>query len=231
MNKVEKIAKIVGVLLIIFGVLVIIYPYFTNLLYKKNIENEKQEFITNNSTDGDEDKLESLYQELTKRNMELYKSGQKELTDPFSYEQASIDLSEYGIENNIIGYISIPKINVELPILLGANKENMEKGAVHLTYTSYPIGGTNTNTVIAAHRGYSKAEMFNNLDKLENGDKIYIQNFREKLAYEVYEIKIIEPTDMEELYIQDGKDIVTLITCHPYLVNTHRLLIRAIRTN
>lgn len=173
--------------------------------------------------------LEQLYQELTRRNEELYENKQENLVDPFSYEQPTIDLSEYGIKNNIIGYIEIPKINVELPILLGANTKNMDKGAVHLTETSYPIGGENTNSVIAAHRGHNRKKMFRYLNKLKNGDKIYIQNFREKLVYEVYEIKVIEPDATNELLIQDGQDIITLLTCHPYMVDTHRYLVRARR--
>ena len=79
----------------------------------------------------------------------------------------------YGIKNNIIGYLSIPKIKISLPVFLGANEENMKKGAVHLTETSYPVGGDNTNCVIAAHRGYSKAAMFREIEKLELNDKIY----------------------------------------------------------
>ena len=166
---------------------------------------------------------------VEKKNKELYKNKQANLVDPFSYEQPTIDLSEYGIKDNIIGYIRIPKMDIELPILLGANATNMKKGAVHLTETSYPIGGENTNSVIAAHRGYGKALLFRNIDKLEKGDKIYIQNFREELVYEVYEIKLVTPDDISELSIQDGEDIITLITCHPYRVNTQRYIVKAKR--
>lgn len=116
-----------------------------------------------------------------------------------------------------------------LPILLGANTVNMKKGAVHLTETSYPIGGENANSVIAAHRGYGKATMFRHIEKLEVGDEIFIRNFKEELTYKVYEIKIINPDDIRELEIKSGEDIITLITCHPYRVNNQRYIVKAQR--
>ena len=119
----------------------------------------------------------------------------------------------------------LPKMDIELPILLGANEENMSSGAVHLTGTSYPIGGVNTNCVIAAHRGYSRTAMFRDIEALEVGDKIYIENFREKLIYQVTELRIIEPTDIDKLLIQEGKDMVTLVTCHPYGYNYQRYVV------
>lgn len=203
------------------------FPYISNYIYEQEVTKNKNEFVNKISDKAHTDILEKLYKELKRRNEELFESKQANLVDPFSYEQPPIDLTEYGIENNIIGYISIPKMNVELPILLGANAENMKKGAVHLTETSYPIGGENTNSVIAAHRGFGKAKMFRYIDRLEYGDKIYIRNFREELVYEVYQIKLVQPDDIEELEIQEGKNIITLITCHPYRINTQRYIIKA----
>lgn len=227
MNKKRSITIIIAILFIILGIILLCYPYASDFVYQQEVEKDREEFVSNIYNEENENILDKLYQELQLRNEELYQNKQENLVDPFSYEQPSIDLSEYGIENNIIGYISIPKIDIKLPILLGANNENMKKGAVHLTETSYPIGGENTNCVIAAHRGYQKAKMFRNIDKIEVGDEIYIQNFKEELVYEVYEIKIITPYDIEELLIKDGEDIVTLITCHPYRVNNQRYIVRA----
>lgn len=229
MNKKLFILKISAIIFIIIGITLFCFPYLSNYAYEKNVEEEKEEFIEKISEEANEDILEKLYEELKNRNEELYQNKQVNLVDPFSYEQPTIDLSEYGIADDIIGYIRIPKMDIELPILLGANSINMKKGAVHLTETSYPIGGNNTNSVIAAHRGYGKAKLFRNIDKLEYGDKIYIQNFREELTYEVYEIKLVTPDDISELAIQDEKDIITLITCHPYRVNTQRYIVKAKR--
>lgn len=229
MNKKLFILKISAIIFIIIGITLFCFPYLSNYAYEKNVEEEKKEFIEKISEEANEDILEKLYEELKHRNEELYQNKQVNLVDPFSYEQPTIDLSEYGIEDDIIGYIRIPKMDIELPILLGANSINMKKGAVHLTETSYPIGGNNTNSVIAAHRGYGRAKLFRNIDKLEYGDKIYIQNFREELTYEVYEIKLVTPDDISDLAIQDEKDIITLITCHPYRVNTQRYIVKAKR--
>ena len=227
----KNILMILAILLILIGIGLICFPTISNFLFEKNVEKDKEDFIKKVSEEDpqEESLLDKLYKDLQERNEWLYKSEQSNLVDPFSYEQPTIDLSEYGIQDNTIGYIKIPKMGIELPIILGANSTNMRKGAVHLTETSYPIGGNNTNSVIAAHRGYGGAQLFRHIDKLENGDKIYIQNFREELLYVVYEIKLVTPDAIDELAIQPAKDIVTLITCHPYRVNTHRYIVKAER--
>ena len=229
MKRRNHLLIIIAILLIITGIGIILFPSISNYQYEKQVEKDKKDFIDKMANQENENVLEKLYQELTRRNEELYESKQENLIDPFSYEQPSIDLSEYGIENNTIGYINIPKMEIELPILLGANSENMRKGAAHLTETSYPIGGKNTNSVIAAHRGYGKAKLFRQIEKLEYGNNIYIQNFKEELVYEVYEIKLVMPDAIEELAIEEEMDQITLITCHPYRVNTQRYIVKARR--
>lgn len=228
MNK-RKILIIVAILFILIGIILFCFPSASNYIYEKNVETEKEKFVVKITDEQNENILDKLYKKLQEENQKIYEEKQSKLVDPFSYEQSAIDLSEYGIENNVIGYISIPKINIEVPILLGANTANMRKGAVHLTETSYPIGGVNTNSVIAAHRGYGKATLFRHIDKIGVGDKIHIRNFKEELTYEVYETKIINPDDVSELEIQEGQDIITLITCHPYRVNTQRYIVKAKR--
>lgn len=228
MNK-RKILIIVAILFILIGIILFCFPSASNYIYEKNVETEKEKFVVKITDEQNENILDKLYKKLQEENQKIYEEKQNKLVDPFSYEQSAIDLSEYGIENNVIGYISIPKINIEVPILLGANTANMRKGAVHLTETSYPIGGVNTNSVIAAHRGYGKATLFRHIDKIGVGDKIHIRNFKEELTYEVYETKIIKPDDVSELEIQEGQDIITLITCHPYRVNTQRYIVKAKR--
>lgn len=227
----KKILTKIAILFIIVGIGIFCFPYVSNFIYEKKVEEDIEDFITKITEDENNTLLDKLYKELQMRNDEIYTKKQQNLVDPFSYEQPQINLTEYGINDNIIGYINIPKIAIKLPILLGANSNNMKKGAVHLTETSYSIGGENTNSVIAAHRGWGKAVMFRHLDKVEKGDIIYIQNFREQLTYKVYEIKIINPDDVQELEIQEEKDLITLITCHPYRVNTHRYVVKASRVD
>ena len=224
MEKEKKsmiILEISAMIFVIMGLILHCMPLIYNFMYIQEVKSIKKEYIE----ETEKNEYQELYDELKKRNEELYMNKQKELKDPFSYEQPNIDLQEYGLNNNIIGFISIPKINIELPIYLGANTENMQKGAVHLTQTSYPIGGINTNAVIAAHRGYGKADMFKNIQKIEIGDNVYIQNFREKLNYKVIDIKIINPDEIDKLLIQEGKDLITLITCHPYRYNYQRYVV------
>lgn len=225
----RKILIIISIIFMIIGITLFCFPHISNFVYEQGVERDREEFVEKISKDENEELLEKLYKKLQEENQKLYEDMQNNLVDPFSYEQPAIDLSEYGIYNNVIGYINIPKMNVDLPILLGANSSNMLKGAVHLTETSYPIGGINTNSVIAGHRGYGRATLFRHIEKLEIGDEIYIKNFKEELTYIVYDIKIIEPDDFEELKIQSGEDIITLITCHPYRINSHRYIIKAKR--
>ena len=224
---------IIAVVLFLTGLAVLLFPVFTKWLDGERVQQQMQAFeeqineAANSIPESDNTILpfEELYHELKRRNQELYEERQKDLKDPFSYEQPTIDLTEYGLEENIIGFISIPKMEVELPILLGANAANMREGAVHMTETSYPIGGENTNCVLAAHRGASRAAMFRDIENLEVGDEIYIRNFRETLTYRVAELRVISPTDVQELLIQPGRDLVTLITCHPYRHNYQRYVV------
>lgn len=217
----KKIFTILAVLCLIAGVSVISYPTAMQWLYSKDVE-AKSEAYTETYRDAD---LDWLYQLFVAYNEDLFMYKQQNLVEPFSYEQSSFNLREFGLDEDIIGYLDIPQLSVELPIYLGASKENMTKGAVHLTETSLPIGGLNTNAVIAAHRGYSKAQMFRHLDKLQLGDVVSINNFWETLYYQVTSIEIIEPNEIDKVLIQPGRDMVTLITCHPYRVNSHRYVV------
>ena len=147
-------------------------------------------------------------------NERIYENGQSELTDPWAYEQSSFRLDEYGFEENIIGYIEIPSIEVVLPIYLGASNANMAKGAAHLSQTSLPIGGMNCNSVICAHRSYSTATMFNRLVELKEGDEIIVTNLWYRITYKVTATATILSDEADKLKIQDGKDMLTLFTCY-----------------
>jgi sortase A len=216
--------KIIVFIIIIFtGLAVVLYPYFTDRAYHQKIERQKKLYF--HHTSCMENKMNLLYRELKRRNEQLYITGQERFSNILSYEKSTINLKLYGINNNTVGYIVIPEMKVNLPIILGANEENMKKGAVHLTETSYPIGGENTNCVIAAHRGYSKTAMFRDIQKLEIGDKVFVENFKEKLVYRVVQLRIISPTDTDQVLIKEGKDMLTLITCHPYRKNSQRYVV------
>lgn len=172
-----------------------------------------------------DDDGQQLYQNLKNYNRELFETGQKNLNDPWSYRQNSFDLRQYGMKTDVIAVLRIPAMEVELPVYLGANESNMAKGAAHLTETSMPIGGENTNCVIAAHRGWKGIPMFREIERLEIGDTLTLTNYWGNLSYEVTEIKIIRPDDSNEIFIQPGKDMVTILTCHPYTKNYRRYVV------
>ena len=174
------------------------------------------------------DLLEKLYQEMVEYNQDLYASGQSELKDPFSFAQPSFDLSQFGLQENIVGYLSLPQIGIKAPIYLGASNENLDHGAAQLTYTSMPVGGDNTNTVLAGHRA---KWMFWNIHKLKPGDEITLTNFRETLTYRVTETIIIEPNESDKILIKEGKDLLTLISCNPQRDNYERIVVYSERVN
>lgn len=220
----RKTTKKVGIAIVIIGVIICFWPLIINEVTEKEMETKIGEFIeeTNNNS------LDKMRQEFEEYNQELATNGQK-LVDAFSYEDTTIELSKYGYSENIIGYINIPKMDIKLPLYLGATKQNLKKGATLLSETSLPIGGSNTNSVIAAHRNVTTSKMFRNIEKLEIGDEIIITNAWEELKYKVIETKIIFPDDIDSILIQEGKELITLITCHPYGRTTQRYLVYAQR--
>ena len=169
--------------------------------------------------------LDKLYQYMKKRNRELFETGQKSLNSSNSYQFPEIDLKVYGISTDSVGTLEIDRLGLKLSVFLGANDANMTAGCGHLTNTSYPIGGANTNCVIAVHRGLGGSDFLRYVEKLETGDIIRVQNFWYTLEYKVVRVKIIEPNEVRPILIQNGKDMLTLYTCHPYGVNSQRYLV------
>lgn len=132
--------------------------------------------------------------------------------------------------NGIMGYLEIPKINVRLAVYHGTGIDALENGCGHIEGTSLPIGGTGTHTVLSAHRGLPSAKLFTDLDQLEVGDIFIIRVLDENLAYEVDQVLTVLPQEVEALAIEENEDLATLVTCTPYGVNSHRLLVRGHRT-
>lgn len=191
---------------------------------------EEQDGSGSGTSSADTERFDRLYEEMTAYNEQIFEEKQENLCDPWSYEQSSFDLTEYGIEDNVAATIEIPRMEVELPVYLGATTENMALGAVQLGQTSLPVGGENTNCVIAAHRGYRGIPMFREIEKLQLGDKVIIRNFWETMTYEVSEIEVIDPSDIDKVLIRPGEDMVTLLTCHPYTQHTRRYAVFCTRS-
>lgn len=170
-----------------------------------------------------------LYDALQAYNAQIFAEGQSGLKDPFAYETPAFDLTGYGLPDDMIAALWIPRLNLDLPVYLGASMANMARGGALLGQTSMPLGGANTNTVIAAHRGYYGAEMLRNVQQIQLGDKITLTTPWDTLVYRVCELKIIQPDDINAVLIQPGRDLLTLTTCHPYTQNTQRYLVIAER--
>lgn len=173
--------------------------------------------------------MPELRQYMEEYNENLAASDQYSLIRYEGLDQELIDPVEYGLEDDVIAVISIPELDVEHPIRIGANYNNLDLGFAALSQTSMPIGGESTNCVIAGHRSWRGSAYLRDIEELEVGDKIFIENPWETLVYEVCEIRVVLPYDLDSLLIQEGRDLITLYTCHPFLVSTHRYLVYAER--
>lgn len=170
-------------------------------------------------------RYDDLWHDVTAYNDRLFVRGQQGLQDVFDYEVPSFDLSDYGVADDVFGAISIPKINVILPLYLGATYRHMADGFAQMSNTSIPIGGESTNAVMACHRGWNRMAYLRDVEMIELGDVVYVHNLWEDLEYRVVDIYVIEPDDLSILKIQEGRDLVTLFTCHPYGISTHRYVV------
>ena len=158
---------------------------------------------------------EELYRSIQTYNEWLVKIRQGNLTNSVSMAIVPFTMTDYGLPDEVFGVLRIPAMDLEMPIYLGANDENMAAGAAVLTQTSIPIGGENTNAVIAGHRGWNGYPYFLDIENIQVGDLVYIKNIWEELTYKVTAIRIVYPDDIDAILIQPGKDMVTLLTCHP----------------
>jgi len=157
------------------------------------------------------------------------------LYDPFASGQEDMDAEYLSLldiaENGVMCHIEIPKIKVGLPVFHGVSLSTLEKGVGHLEGSSLPVGGTGTHAVMTAHTGLNSAKLFTDLVEMKIGDEFYIYTLDQILAYRVDNILVVEPEDVGALSMVEGKDYVTLVTCTPYGINSHRLLVRGIRVD
>jgi sortase A len=163
-----------------------------------------------------------------------YNNNLSELVNGFSYDTASVidgydDILNFG--DGLIGYIDIPKINVKLPIYHGDTDKVLEKGVAHLPNTAFPIGGVGNHSVLSAHTGYPTQVFFDNLNELEIGDEIKVSVLDETLTYAVTAKNIVKPDNISLLSVDEEKDLLSLITCYPYGINSHRLIVTAERVS
>lgn len=231
-GKLCSLALLLVLLMFAAGLAIFLYPYLWGAMVDREISLNAQGFLNRDVTtptipevivtvDSPTEPEETrdypeLWADMVRYNETIYTQGQTGLSCAYDYQKPSFHLKDYGLADEVFGVISIPAMELEMPIFLGATEQHMAEGAAHLSQTSLPIGGDNTNCVIAGHRGYNGASYFRYIDKLKVGDLVSITNLWETLTYRVCEIKIIDPHDVTEILIQPGRELLTLLTCHPY---------------
>lgn len=231
-NKKRKmtIKDIIRLLVLVVAFAVLLYPTVSSYVNEKNgskvVSNYDAESVRLSNAEK-----EKMLEDARAYNKEMLSNI--DLIDPFSQGETNIDERYESLLNmdgsGMMGYIRIPKIKVEIPIYHGTSESVLQAGVGHFWGTSLPVGGESTHTVLTGHRGLPTKTLFTNMDKLVEGDVFYIKVLDETLAYKVDQILTVLPEETEALSIVPGQDYATLVTCTPYAINTHRLLVRGHR--
>lgn len=224
-----KASKWLIVLLLVLGVVVLCYP-FMGSVYTQIQQTIEVESHNAKVRQIDEERKREMQQAMEEYNKKLSEEeGAHEIDDPFSEDNDSGAGNKLSFEDSIIGTIKIPTIDVNLPIYKDTSEKFLLKGVGYLNGTSFPTGGDSTHCVLTGHSAIPTAKLFTDLEKLNIGDVFFIVVLDEVHAYRVNQIKIVLPSDTSVLKIEPGKDYTSLITCTPYGINTHRLIVRGIR--
>ena len=210
----RKTSLVLAALLAVVGVCVMLWPMFTGHRLQSNAATAVQEFLADR--DEPEQQYPELLVSLQAYNQRIYNEKQSGFVDLKACEEPAVDLTAYGIDDEIIGVLEITAMELTMPVSLGASDVHLTAGAAVLGNTSVPIGGDNTNCVIAGHRGWRGADYFRHIDRLQVGDTVTLTNLWETLTYTVADIQIIQPHEVDKIKIQPNRDLLTLLTCHPY---------------
>ena len=222
----KKLSTILLVLVFLAGLSLLLYPSVSNYWNSMHASQAVAEYNTKVKELSAEDYDQILENARAYNQSLLNRSDSFSLTEELEKEyEKQLDVGDDGI----MGYVEIPNINVSLPIYHGTDDSVLQIAVGHLEWSSLPVGGESTHCVLSGHRGLPSAKLFTNLDKLTEGDIFVIRVLDEVLSYEVDRIRIVEPDELDSLQIEEGKDLCTLVTCTPYGINTHRLLVRGHR--
>ena len=229
----KKAGNLVIGIIFLAGLSLLLYPFVAN---QWNNYRQKQLLSGYEQVVSDKEAAEGIDYDAERKKAEEYNEALLPcvLPDSFALAESSGEDPVYMNTLNIagdemMGSVEIPKIDIKIPIYHTTEEEVLNKGAGHLEGSSLPVGGANTHAVISAHRGLPSASLFTDLDQLKEGDHFLIHVLNETLCYEVDKISVVEPEDTSDLAVEDGADLVTLLTCTPYGVNTERLLVRGHR--
>ena len=226
--------KFFSILIIICGILLASYPWISNYVNERAADGEINVY-EENVQNMDEEKLKEYLLDAQEYNAALLDT-RIALIDPFDAEFNKLykdtpysNLLNYDSQG-IMGFLEIPAIKVKLPIYHGTSPAVLQKGVGHLEGSSLPVGGESTHSILTGHTGLNKAKLFTDLTSVQKGDMFFVSVLGRKMAYVVDNINVVLPDDTSRLQVVEGKDYVTLITCTPYGVNDHRLLVRGVRT-
>ena len=223
----KNFSTIILILVFFVGLSLLLYPSISNCWNSHHQSHAIEQYLNEVEHLDKKDYAEML------KEAHQYNEGLLNRSDAFSLSEQQ--KKEYKSLLNpggtgIMGYIEIPKIDVRLPVYHGVDEGVLQIAAGHMEWSSLPVGGKNTHCVISGHRGLPSSMLFTHLDKLKKGDVFVLRVLNEILTYEVDQIRIVEPDELQELVIQENMDLCTLVTCTPYGINSHRLLVRGHRT-
>ena len=223
MRKRNSIKYLVVFLLFLMAICLLVYPYIANYVFEHRADSVIDAVEKSTDAIPDEEK-EAAIQKAREYNAYIA-NGTVKLTDPFTADQSYDGVDEYesllrSSDDGVMGYVEIPVIDVSLPIYHGTSEEVLQKGVGHLQGTSLPVGGESTHTVLTGHTGLSHAKLFTDLTEVKEGDIFFLYVMGGKLAYQVDQIEVVLPSELDNLYVEQGKDLCTLVTCTPYGVNS-----------
>ena len=224
----SKASKWLWRLVFLIGIGVMLYPMISRFYYRIDSTDQVDTFKSGTADLSTED---------IKKRMDLAHAYNESLSgeiadDPYTRKKQEEGRKEYARMLEVaemIGHVEVPRINQDLPIYAGTSEDILQKGVGHLEGTSLPVGGNSTHAVLTAHSGLPEATLFTHLNQLEIGDKFYVHNIEGVMAYQVDQIKVIDPSNFDDLMVAPGHDYVTLLTCTPIMINTHRLIVRGHR--
>lgn len=228
----NKLITVFAVLIVVAGAVILLYPVVSNIQFR-NSQLELAEYYENQVQELTEEEIDTMWDECREYNQRLLDS-KVQLTDPF--DTKALDMEEHPYidllnrnGDGAMGSIEIPAISCRLVVYHYTDTDVLAKGVGHLQGTSLPVGGQGTHSVLSGHTGTADKELFTNLDRLSEGDVFYMHVLGKVLAYQIDSKSVVLPNETEGLYIDREKDLVTLVTCTPYGVNSHRLLVRGTR--
>ena len=227
--------KVIALILLTLGIGFVLYPIIGNIInvMRQNAVQDEYNAMVYSLDDETKNTIKANADEYNKKLAQgeiNYISTDEDAVDK-DFDDGSGYAQSLDVGSEIMALIKIPKVDIELPIYRGTSADVLSRGVGHLRNTSLPVGGPGSHCVLTGHTGLPNAMMFTDINKLEEGDMFYIQYLDEIHAYKVDQVKIVQPNDDSDLKIVPGKDYITLLTCYPYGINSHRLIVRGERTD